>query len=164
MSNSLSNSQRMIYSFMGGVLFLGLASPKMYNLIDNIIQFCKNKDPDAMAAGWCPTAGGHLTMTVLFLIAFMLIGLVYNLLLGPTERPHFERMLGIGILNMLIFYLVSNRELFMVTNQLNVDLTSCDCLPALKLDIADELGCPRPAGVVLHAILFTIFSAFAMSL
>jgi len=129
-----------LYTVLGGLLFLSYTTPKtsqVLNLIFNTNIFYN---------GSCHTPLGHLTLFVLFFVTLIIFKSLYNSIVSCSMRSDFSDVLKYSVVATLLFYLLSNKELFILTNDFFNKY--------LNVNTVELNGCPTRIGIVLHTLLF----------
>lgn len=150
MNGTLLN--KILYTLFGGALFIIYTSPKTAE-IGNII-FSPNGN--LIYKNNCVTPFGHLLFTVLFFISLIVIKSLYNSIVSCNIRSDFRDVVRYSILATLVYYLVSNRELFVQVDDIFYKL--------FNVDTVDTNGCPTHIGTVLHTVVYLLLIFLFMSI
>jgi len=140
---SLAISQKFFYSFLSALLFVAVSHPITYSFVNSKIDGILQIGSD------CPTALGHITHTAAFFILTLIMMIVVGLFMKSEQRKSLLLMAKYSLYATLIFYFVSNGELYQIANKL------------MGTSIADSTGCPTNWGILLHSgfyllLIFTV--------
>jgi len=127
-------------SFLTSLLFIGVSMPITYKLTGWFSE--------KIAVDGCPTAYGHLLHTTIFLLLAFLLNVSLSSYLEKNEGAGV--MFTCAVMSTLLFYFVSNSELYQVTSNVNDKLTVA--------------GCPGYVGVIVHSFVFMLLSFGMMNL
>ena len=123
---------KLFYSFLCAIIFIAASHPKIYSLITT----------DLVGLNNCPTAIGHFTQTLIFFVLSLILMVIINLFKSENKKT-FGLMIKYSFYGTLIFYLISNKEIYKLTGD------------TLGSNIAKD-GCATTWGVLLHAFVFML--------
>lgn len=140
-----STFEKILYSFIKGLLFLAISNPAAYSLTNSVFTgTVRSNNPT------CPSPAGHFIHTGIFFILIAIMMLVINII--KKDKLPILLVFKYTLYASLVFYIISNVELYQIMNNLVGD------------QIASRDGCPTLAGLGLHTIVFMIMIFFVMVL
>lgn len=123
---------KLSYSLIGLVTFIVVSLPQVYSLTDKLSGL------DLEIAD-CPTHVGHLAHTLVFFLLILAIMYAMSKYTNKLNGPSVGQMVKYSIYSALIFYLISNAELYALTSEIFTGTIS---------------GCPSISAVLAHSVVF----------
>jgi len=116
-------------AFITAIFFILLSLPILYKVV---------------SGSECPNAWSHVLHMFVFIMLVGIILTIINLMKNRYVRKPFNNIILCAITYGLIFYLLSNNEIYTIT----------DKLPYIQT--IDGAGCPTYIGIFLHSIVCLI--------
>jgi hypothetical protein len=140
--------EKLLYSFLAGLLFVIASNPFTYGLVNNGITVLDNKG--------CPTARGHVIHTLIFFILLAILLLIMNYWKHPLHKLSFGLILRYSFYTSLMFYFMSNREMYEV-------VTGSPRASSIRTgSMLPDSPCVSYKGVFLQALIFTALKFLVM--
>lgn len=139
-----SSNDKWVAALMAGLLFLILASPYTFRLLDRVTSYIPLESASPMG---CPTLTGLLLSAGLFL-------LILRLFMAKSGGNHCEKPYTskdkwiIALMGGLLFLLLASPFLFSLTSSFGLPFA--------------EGSCPTVIGLLVHTILFTLIVRLLM--
>lgn len=126
------DKNKMFYSFLSSLVFIAVSLPQIYNATDKLTNV------DFEIAD-CPTSIGHLVHTLVFFLLIVAMIFIINRYFNENELLSYGQIVNYSLTSALVFYLVSNSELYALTSELFTGTIS---------------GCPNIGAILLHSIVY----------
>jgi hypothetical protein len=138
--NSKTVTKKLLASFMSTAVFIMVAHPQTYKLVDDIFSYFTNTSGSIFNDN-CPTVAGTFVHLIVFFVLSFLSMHIRNNKRNEDDRLSKGLMVKYSFYGSLIWFLLSNNKTYQITNGIINGLSSQD-------------GCPTNNGVIVHAIVY----------
>ncbi len=126
------DKNKMFYSFLSSLVFIAVSLPQIYSATNKLTNV------DFEIAD-CPTSIGHLVHTLVFFLLIVAMIFIINRYFNENELLSYGQIVNYSLTSALVFYLVSNSELYALTSELFTGTIN---------------GCPNIGAILLHSIVY----------